>query len=164
MRTIKGRVWKFGANIDTDQIIPAEYLVTGDAKELAKHVFEKARPGFAEKIKEGDILVAEENFGCGSSREHAPRALLGAGTACVVAKSFARIFFRNAINIGLPVIECNVRAEDGDEMEINFEEGVIKNLSINKSYVFKPLPEFLLNLLNSGGLVQYTKKRLIIYG
>ena len=160
---MRGRVWKFGANVDTDQIIPAEYLVTGDARELAKHVFEKARPGFAEKVRNGDILVADENFGCGSSREHAPRALIGAGISCVVAKSFARIFFRNAINIGLPVVECDVSAEDGDELEIDFEKGVIRNLTTNKSYVFKPLPEFLLNLLNSGGLVEYTKKRLSIY-
>ncbi len=160
---MRGRVWKFGANVDTDQIIPAEYLVTGDARELAKHVFEKARPGFAEKVRKGDILVADENFGCGSSREHAPRALIGAGISCVVAKSFARIFFRNAINIGLPVVECDVSAEDGDELEIDFEKGVIRNLTTNKSYVFKPLPEFLLNLLNSGGLVEYTKKRLSIY-
>lgn len=160
---MRGRVWKFGANVDTDQIIPAEYLVTGDARELAKHVFEKARPGFAEKARKGDILVAEENFGCGSSREHAPRALIGAGIACVVAKSFARIFFRNAINIGLPVVECDVSAQDGDEIEIDFEKGVINNLTTNKRYVFKPLPGFLLNLLNSGGLVDYTKKRLSIY-
>lgn len=160
---MRGRVWKFGANVDTDQIIPAEYLVTGDARELAKHVFEKARPGFAEKVRKGDILVADENFGCGSSREHAPRALIGAGIACVVAKSFARIFFRNAINIGLPVVECDVSAQDGDELEIDFEKGVIMDLTTNNSYVFKPLPEFLLNLLNSGGLVEYTKKRLSIY-
>lgn len=164
MKKIRGRVWKFGANVDTDQIIPAEYLVTGDTRELAKHAFEKARPNFAEKVKRGDILVAEENFGCGSSREHAPRALIGAGIACVVAKSFARIFFRNAINIGLPVVECNVSAEDGDELEIDFEKGLIRNLTTNRGYVFKPLPEFLLNLLNSGGLVEYTKKRLSIYG
>jgi 3-isopropylmalate/(R)-2-methylmalate dehydratase small subunit len=109
------------------------------------------------------VIVAGKNFGCGSSREHAPRALLGAGIACVVARSFARIFFRNAINIGLPVVECNVAAENGDEIEIKFEEGIIKNLTKNKSYVFKPLPGFLLNLLNSGGLVEYTKKRLSIY-
>jgi 3-isopropylmalate/(R)-2-methylmalate dehydratase small subunit len=163
LRKVKGRVWKFGANVDTDQIIPAEYLVTGDAKELARHVFEKARPGFAEKVRRGDIIVAEENFGCGSSREHAPRALMGAGIACVVAKSFARIFFRNAINIGLPVVECDVSADEGDELEIDFERGVIKNLTTGGTHVFKPLPGFLLSLLTSGGLVEYTKKRLSIY-
>jgi len=163
MKKIVGRVWKFGANVDTDQIIPAEYLVTGDAKELGKHVFEKAMPGFAGEVRAGDVIVAGENFGCGSSREHAPRALMGAGIACVVAKSFARIFFRNAINIGLPVVECDVEAEDGDEIEIDFEKGTIRNLTDNKNYIFKPLPGFLLNLLNSGGLVEYTKKRLSIY-
>lgn len=163
MKKIIGRAWKFGANIDTDQIMPAEYLVTGDAKELAKHVFEKARPGFAGEVKTGDVIIAAENFGCGSSREHAPRALMGAGIACVVAKSFARIFFRNAINIGLPVVECDVKAEDSDEIEINFEKGTIRNLTDDKNYIFKPLPGFLLNLLNSGGLVEYTKKRLSIY-
>jgi 3-isopropylmalate/(R)-2-methylmalate dehydratase small subunit len=163
MSEIKGRAWKFGANVDTDQIIPAEYLVTGDAKELAKHAFEKGRPRFAKEVMAGDVIIATENFGCGSSREHAPRALMGAGVACVVAKSFARIFFRNAINIGLPVVECSVKARDGDEVEIDFVKGVIRNLADGKTYSFKPLPEFLLNLLNSGGLVEYTKKRLNIY-
>lgn len=160
---IKGRAWVFGANVDTDQIIPAEYLVTGDAKELARHAFEKARPEFAKEVKAGDVIIAQENFGCGSSREHAPRALIGAGIACVVAKSFARIFFRTAINIGLPVVECDVKAEEGNEIEIDFVRGVIRNLADGEAYTFKPLPEFLLNLLNSGGLVEYTKKRLNIY-
>lgn len=163
MSRIRGRVWRFGSNVDTDQIIPAKYLVTGDAGKLARHVFEHARPGFSERVRPGDVIVAGKNFGCGSSREHAPRALLGAGIACVVAGSFARIFFRNAINIGLPVVECDVDAEDGEEVEIDFEKGVIKNLTKNKRYAFKPLPEFLLNLLNSGGLIGYTKKRLGIY-
>ena len=157
---MRGRVWKFGDNVDTDQIIPAEYLVTADPKELAKHAFEKVKPEFAKEVKEGDIIVAGENFGCGSSREHAPRALIGAGISCVIAKSFARIFFRNSINIGLPLIECEVKAEEGDILEVDFEKGLIKNLNTGKEFKFKALPEFLLNLLNSGGLVAYTKDML----
>jgi 3-isopropylmalate/(R)-2-methylmalate dehydratase small subunit len=157
---IRGKVWRFGANVDTDQIIPAEYLVTGDSKELAKHAFERARPEFSKKVQKGDIIVAEENFGCGSSREHAPRALIGNGIACVIAKSFARIFFRNAINIGLPLVECKIEAEDGDELEVDFSHGTIKNITKNRKYRFKPLPEFLLNLLESGGLLEYTKREL----
>ncbi|MBU2559813.1 3-isopropylmalate dehydratase, partial [archaeon] len=122
---MKGKVWRFGANVDTDQIIPAEYLITGDPKELAKHSFERARPEFAKEVKAGDIIVASENFGCGSSREHAPRALIGNGIACVIAKSFARIFFRNSINIGLTLIECEAQAKDGDELELDFANGKI---------------------------------------
>ncbi len=157
---IKGRVWRFGSNVDTDQIIPAEYLVTGDAKELAKHVFEKARPGFASKVRPGDIIVADENFGCGSSREHAPRALIGAGVSCVVAVSFARIFYRNAINIGLPVVECRVEAKGGDVLEVDFGKGRIFNLTTEKGYSFPFMPPFILNLVESGGLVPYVKKQL----
>ncbi len=160
MRVIRGKTWKFGKNIDTDQIIPAEYLVTGDPKELARHSFEKIRPEFAKSVREGDIIVAEENFGCGSSREHAPRALIGNGVSCVIAKSFARIFFRNSINIGLPLVEADVDAADGDMLEIDFNAGKIKNLTTGKGYEFKPIPEFLLNLLESGGLVEYTKKSI----
>jgi 3-isopropylmalate/(R)-2-methylmalate dehydratase small subunit len=160
MEKIKGRVWRFGANVDTDQIIPAEYLTTGDPAELAKHSFEKVHPKFAKEVKSGDIIVADENFGCGSSREHAPRALMGNGIACVVAKSFARIFFRNSINIGLPLIECKVDAMDGDELEVDFSNGKIKNNTSGGEFEFKPLPEFLLNMLESGGLVGYTKRKL----
>ncbi|MFH1774489.1 MAG: 3-isopropylmalate dehydratase small subunit [Methanobacteriota archaeon] len=160
MKKLKGRVWRFGDNVDTDQIIPAEYLVTGDSEELAKHTFERVRPEFAKKVQKGDIIVAGKNFGCGSSREHAARALIGNGVACVVAGSFARIFFRNSINIGLPLIECEVEAEDGDEIEIDFDRGSIKNLTSGKNYSFKPLPRFLQNLLESGGLVEYTRRKL----
>ncbi|HDN82817.1 MAG TPA: 3-isopropylmalate dehydratase small subunit [Candidatus Altiarchaeales archaeon] len=161
MKKIRGRVWKFSDNVDTDQIIPAEYLVTSDKKELAKHVFEKVRPEFAKEVREGDIIVADDNFGCGSSREHAPLALLGAGISAVIAKSFARIFFRNAINIGLPVIECKeIQAEDNDILEIDFHAGKIKNLSKGKEYEFKPLPDFLRDLLEQGGLVSYVKKKM----
>lgn len=160
MENIKGKVWRFGANVDTDQIIPAEYLVTGDPAELAKHSFENARPGFSGEVRAGDVIVADENFGCGSSREHAPRALIGNGIACVIAKSFARIFFRNSINIGLMLIECDVAAKDGDDLEVDFENGKIKNLTSGATFDFKPLPEFLLNMLESGGLVEYTKRKL----
>jgi 3-isopropylmalate/(R)-2-methylmalate dehydratase small subunit len=155
------RIWKFGHNVDTDQIIPAEYLTTGDAKKLAAHAFAKVRPEFSKEVKEGDIIVAGENFGCGSSREHAPRALLGAGISYVIARSFARIFFRNSINIGLHLIEADVfdRIEERDEIEISFEEGVIKNNTKKEEYKFKPLPEFMQKLLDSGGLINYIKKR-----
>ena len=160
MEKIRGRAWRFSANVDTDQIIPAEYLVTGDPVELAKHSFEKARPEFAKAVKAGDIIVAAENFGCGSSREHAPRALMGNGIACVIAKSFARIFFRNSINIGLPLIECSITAKDGDELEVDFSSGKIKNVTTDETSEFKPLPDFLINILESGGLVEYTKRKL----
>ena len=154
------RIWKFGDNVDTDQIIPAEYLTTGDAKKLAAHAFAKVRPGFSKEVREGDVIVAGENFGCGSSREHAPRALLGAGIRCVIAKSFARIFFRNSINIGLPLIEADIyeRVEEGDEIEIRFEDGIITNRTKKEEYQFKPLPEFMQRLLESGGLINYIKK------
>jgi len=143
--------------VDTDQIIPAEYLTTGNAKKLAAHAFAKVRPEFSKEVKEGDVIVAGENFGCGSSREHAPRALLGAGISCVIARSFARIFFRNSINIGLHLIEADVfdKIEEGDEIEINFDAGVIKNFTKNEEYKFKPLPEFMQKLLDSGGLIPY---------
>ncbi len=155
------RIWKFGHNVDTDQIIPAEYLTTGDAKKLAAHAFAKVRPEFSKEVKEGDVVMAGENFGCGSSREHAPRALLGAGISCVIARSFARIFFRNSINIGLHLIEADVfdRVEEGDEIEISFEDGVIKNNTKKEEYKFKPLPEFMQKLLDSEGLIDYIKEQ-----
>jgi 3-isopropylmalate/(R)-2-methylmalate dehydratase small subunit len=159
-KKIQGRVWRFGPNVDTDQIIPAEYLVTGDPEELGRHAFERVRPDFAGKVKAGDVLIAGRNFGCGSSREHAPRALMGAGIACVVAESFARIFFRNAVNLGLPVVEGKVEAEEGDEVEIDFQEGRIVNLSRGTEARFRPLPPFLLHLMEAGGLVAYTRREL----
>jgi 3-isopropylmalate/(R)-2-methylmalate dehydratase small subunit len=154
------RIWKFGDNMDTDQIIPAEYLTTGDAKKLAAHAFAKVRPDFSKEVKNGDVIVAGENFGCGSSREHAPRALLGAGIRCVIAKSFARIFFRNSINIGLHLIEADIyeQVDEEDEIEIQFDDGIIKNRTKNEEYQFKPLPEFMQRLLESGGLINYLKK------
>lgn len=157
---IHGRVWRFASNVDTDQVIPAEYLVTGDMKELAGHAFEKVRPEFRGEVRKGDVIVADENFGCGSSREHAPRALIGCGISCVIAKSFARIFYRNSINIGLPLVECDVHADEGDTVEIDFKKGTVRNQKTGKVFNFKPLPEFLLKLMAEGGLVAYTKKKL----
>jgi len=147
--------------VDTDQIIPAEYLTTGNAKKLAAHAFAKVRPEFSKEVKEGDVIVAGENFGCGSSREHAPRALLGAGISCVIARSFARIFFRNSINVGLHLIEADIfgKIEEGDEIEISFGAGVIRNKTKKEEYKFNPLPEFMQKLLESGGLIKYIKKQ-----
>jgi 3-isopropylmalate/(R)-2-methylmalate dehydratase small subunit len=156
------RVWKFGDHVDTDQIIPAEYLTSSEPKFLAKYVFIKVRPEFREKVKKGDVIVAGENFGSGSSREHAPRALIGAGVSCVIAKSFARIFYRNSINLGLPVIELRETDEfnEGDEVELNLEKGIIRNLTTGKTYSFKPLPEFLRRIFDSGGLIPYVKSKI----
>jgi 3-isopropylmalate/(R)-2-methylmalate dehydratase small subunit len=159
-KKITGRAWKFADNVDTDQIIPAEYLVTGDPKELAKHAFEKMRPEFTSSVKKGDLIVAGENFGCGSSREHAPRALIGAGVSCVVAKTFARIFYRNSINIGLPLVECVIDAKDGDHIEVDFEKGIVRNHTTKKEAEFQPYPPFVLKLINAGGLVSYVKTQL----
>ncbi|RZN32849.1 MAG: 3-isopropylmalate dehydratase small subunit [Methanosarcinales archaeon] len=156
---VKGRVWKFSDNVDTDQIIPAKYLVTGDRQKLAKHAFENVRPEFAEEVREGDIIVGGKNFGSGSSREHAPRALLGAGITCVIAPSFARIFYRNSINIGLPLVECDVNAEDGSIIAVDFEEGKIVNADTGDVHAFPPLPDFLMKLLDVG-LIENTKRKL----
>ncbi len=159
----EGKVIKLGKNIDTDVIIPAPYLVTFDPKELAKHCLEGLGPEFPAKIKPGDIIVAEENFGCGSSREHAPLALKGCGVACVVASSFARIFYRNAINIGLPIVECPdcvAEVKEGDQLRILLDEGKIINLTTGKTYNSVPFPPFLIDILNAGGLINWTRKRL----
>lgn len=159
----KGTVFKFGANIDTDGIIPARYLNTSDPGELAKHVMEDADPAFVSRMKKGDIIVATTNFGCGSSREHAPLALKAAGVSCVIAKSFARIFYRNAINIGLPILECEEavdNTEAGDILEIELATGGIKNLTTGRIFEAKPYPEFMLHLISAGGLVEYTKRKI----
>lgn len=158
--TLRGSAWVFGDNVDTDQIIPAEYLVTMDREELAKHAFEKVLPEFARGVSKGDIVVAGRNFGCGSSREHAPRALLGAGISCVVAESFARIFFRNSINIGLPVVEAKLQASRGDIVSVDLEAGTVKNLTTGQETSFKPYPPFIMMLISKGGLVPYTKEML----
>ena len=165
MRTvIRGRVWKFGDNVDTDQIIPARYLNTSDPSELAKHVMEDSEhPDFAKKHKEGDIIVAGRNFGSGSSREHAPIAIKHAGVPVVIAKSFARIFFRNAINIGLPIVEAPEAVDEinhGDEVEVDLEKGTVKNLTTGKEYKATKFPEELQAILRAGGLMEYAKSKL----
>ena len=155
-----GKAWKFGDNVDTDAIIPGKYLVISDGDELAKHIFENVRGDLREKIKRGDFIVAGRNFGCGSSREHAPLALKHAGVEAVIAKSYARIFFRNAINIGLTVVECDDadRIDDGDELIIYYDKGLIINLTKNESYRIKEFPEFLKEIIRCGGLIEFGKK------
>lgn len=163
MEIIRGLVHKFGDHIDTDQIIPARYLNTSDANELAKHCLESVDPGFSKKVRPGDIIVAGENFGCGSSREHAPLAIKAAGISAVVAASFARIFYRNAFNIGLPIFESPQAAADikaGEEIEINPSKGKIKNLTSGKIYPTQPYPEFIQKLVSSGGLINFTKEKI----
>jgi 3-isopropylmalate/(R)-2-methylmalate dehydratase small subunit len=159
---LAGRAWKFGDDIDTDAIIPGRYLVMNDPRELAEHLFEGLRPQMAVQVREGDFVVAGDNFGCGSSREHAPLALKGAGIAAVVAKSFARIFFRNAINTGLPLFICDEvdKIRDGDPIEIDMAEGIIHNLSSGESYRTTPLPQFLMEIVEAGGLIEYTKRMI----
>jgi len=155
-----GRVWKFQDDIDTDVIIQGKYLVINDPAELAKHVFESIRPDFAKNVKEGDFVVAGENFGCGSSREHAPLALKATGIEAVVAKSFARIFFRNAVNIGLGVIECKEtdRIDEGDEIQIDYKNNIIINKTKGENYEINPIPNFLKKIIESGGLVNYCRE------
>ncbi len=160
---IRGRAWKFGDHIDTDVIIPARYLNTSDPGELARHCMEDADPEFAGKVHPGDIIVAGENFGCGSSREHAPIAIKAAGVACVVAKSFARIFYRNAFNTGLPIVECPEGVEaiqEGDEVEVDLERGVVRDITKGEEYPFAPIPSFIQELLSKGGLLEYVKERM----
>ena len=157
-----GRAWKFANDIDTDAIIPGRYLVINEPGELAGHLFEGVRPEMAGEVKDGDIVVAGENFGCGSSREHAPLALKGAGIKAVVAKSFARIFFRNAINIGLPLFICPDvdKIADGSEIEIDMAGGIIEDRSSHKFYKTTPLPDFLQEIVEAGGLVEYTRRQV----
>jgi len=160
---LKGKTWKFGNNIDTDAIIPARYLNTSDPGELAKHVMEDADEDFPTKVSAGDLIVAEANFGCGSSREHAPIAIKAAGISGVVAKSFARIFYRNAFNIGLPIFESAEAVDkisEGDEIEVDADNGVIKNITKGEEYAAKPIPPFMQELISAGGLVEWTKKRM----
>ncbi|MDR1721691.1 MAG: 3-isopropylmalate dehydratase small subunit [Methanobrevibacter sp.] len=158
MKEIKGKVWKFGDNIDTDVIIPGRYLRTFDPMDLAEHVMAGERPDFAKKVQKGDIIVGDWNFGCGSSREQATVAIKYAGVAAVIAKSFARIFYRNAINIGLPVIIADIEANEGDILKIDLKEGVIENETTNNSYKIEPFKEFLLEILNDGGRVDHYLK------
>ncbi|WP_353662735.1 3-isopropylmalate dehydratase small subunit [Hydrogenimonas sp. SS33] len=163
MNVITGKVWKFGDNIDTDLIIAARYLNTSDPHELAKHVMEDADPDFVKKMQPGDIIVAGENFGCGSSREHAPIALKAAGVAAVVARSFARIFYRNAFNMGLPIFELpdTDKINEGDLISIEMDKGVIVDLNKKVEYNFQPIPEFMQELLACGGLINYAKAEML---
>lgn len=160
--TIKGKVWRFGKNIDTDLIIAARYLNTTDETQLAKHLMEDARAGFSDIIQNGDIIVADENFGCGSSREHAPLAIKAAGISVVIAPYFARIFYRNAFNMGLLALECNEvhKINEGDILQITLKSGEIFNQTSNDSYKFNAIPPFMLELLNAGGLMKYAQKGL----
>lgn len=158
MVKIQGKVWKFGDNIDTDQIIPAERLVSTNLTHLNDFIFEKVRPEVAEKIGKGDILVAGKNFGCGSSREHAPLSLIQAGFSCIVAESFARIFYRNSMNIGLLLIECKTDIKEGDTIEVCTDCGKIKDLDSNKEFEFPQYPPFITQLIECGGLVNMIKE------
>ena len=160
---IKGRIWKFGDNIDTDAIIPARYLNTSDPKELAAHVMEDADVDFPKKVKPGDIIVGGSNFGCGSSREHAPLAIKTAGIAAVIAKSYARIFYRNAFNIGLPIFEAPDMPDavaEGDVLELDAEAGVVRDITKGTEYKVSPIPPFMQELISAGGLIEWTKKKI----
>ena len=162
MKAAKGIVFKYGDNVDTDVIIPARYLNSSDPAELATHCMEDIDKDFITKVREGDIIVAEKNFGCGSSREHAPIAIKAAGVSCVIAETFARIFYRNAINIGLPIIECPEAAkgiEAGDEVEVDFDSGIIKNVTKNAQYKGQPFPEFMQKIIAAEGLVNYINQK-----
>ena len=156
----QGKVFKYPDNVDTDVIIPARYLNTPDANELSKHCMEDIDKEFVKKVQPGDVIVAGWNFGCGSSREHAPLVIKTCGTGCVIAKSFARIFYRNAINIGLPILECEEAAEEisaGDEVKVDFDTGKISNLTTGKEYMAQPFPEFIQNIIKAGGLLASLK-------
>ena len=158
--SVKGRVFKYGDNVDTDVIIPARYLNTSDAKELAAHCMEDIDVNFVKNVKKGDIIVANKNFGCGSSREHAPLAIKTAGVSCVIASTFARIFYRNSINIGLPILECDEAVKNidaGDELEVDFKTGIIKNLTKNQQYKGEGFPEFMQKIIDNDGLIGYIK-------
>ena len=163
----QGKVHKYGRDIDTDVIIPARYLNTSDPKELGKHALEDLDAEFVNKVSPGDILVAEENFGCGSSREHAPIAIKAAGISCVIAKSFARIFYRNSINMGLPILECPEAvdgAKAGNEVKVDTETGEITNLSTGEVYKAMPFPDFIQGIMEKGGLISYLKSKVGVGG
>lgn len=158
----QGTVFKYGDNVDTDVIIPARYLNSSDPAELAVHCMEDIDTEFVKKVKKGDIIVANKNFGCGSSREHAPIAIKASGISCVIAETFARIFYRNAINIGLPIIECPEAAKEiqaGDDVEIDFDSGVITDKTTNKSYQGQPFPEFMQKIIKAEGLINYINEK-----
>jgi len=160
---LKGKVLKYKDNVDTDVIIPARYLNTSDPKELAAHCMEDIDKEFVKRVKSGDVMVAGKNFGCGSSREHAPIAIKESGISCIIAETFARIFYRNSINIGLPILECPQAAkeiEDGDEVSVNIKSGEIVNLTSGKKYQAQPFPPFMMELMEVGGLINYVKGKM----
>ncbi len=160
---MKGKTWKFGDDINTDLIIPARYLNTSRPEELARHCLEGVDPEFSKKVRQGDIIIAGKNFGCGSSREHAPIALKAAGVSCIVAQSFARIFYRNSFNIGLPILECPEAVDaisEGHEVEINMESGAIRDVTHGRTYKARPIPKFMQELVRAGGLLNYTMRRI----
>ena len=166
-QNLQGKAWTFSDNIDTDVIIPARYLTSSNETELGSHCMEDIDAEFSKKVASGDIIVAGENFGCGSSREHAPLAIKGAGCSCVITASFARIFFRNAINVGLPIFECPeavAAIENGDELIIKPEEGTIENISQGKVFSVVPFSPFLQELIEQGGLIAYVQKQLSVRG
>ena len=159
---VTGKVFKYGDNVDTDVIIPARYLNTSVHKELAAHCMEDIDKDFVNKVEEGDFIVANKNFGCGSSREHAPIAIKAAGVSCVIASTFARIFYRNAINIGLPILECDeavMAIDNGDKLEVDFSTGIIKNLTKNEEYKGEPFPKFMQNIIDNDGLIGYIRNK-----
>ncbi|NLL71572.1 MAG: 3-isopropylmalate dehydratase small subunit [Epulopiscium sp.] len=159
---VKGKVFKYGDNVDTDVIIPARYLNTSDPNELAQHCMEDIDKEFTKKVQVGDMIVANKNFGCGSSREHAPIAIKASGVSCVIASTFARIFYRNAINIGLPILECEEAAqkiEVGNEVEVDFDTGTIYNLTKGESYQAEPFPEFMQEIIKADGLISYIREK-----
>jgi len=162
---LKGKVWKYGANVDTDAIIPARYLNLSTGEELARHCMEDIDTGFAQEAQPGDIIMATTNFGCGSSREHAPLAIKGAGVSCVIAETFARIFYRNAINIGLPILECPEAVADtdvGQTLEVELETGIIRNLDTGRVFQAAPYPPFMMAIISAGGLIEFTRAGLQI--
>ena len=160
---LRAKAWKYGDNLDTDGIIPARYLSSSDPAFLAQHCMEDVDADFVKKAEEGDFIIGGRNFGCGSSREHAPIAIKAAGISCVIAKSFARIFYRNSFNMGLPILDCPEAVDgisDGDEIEVNLSEGVIRNLSTGKEFRAKPIPPFMQELIDAGGLINYAQARI----
>ncbi len=160
---LKGKVHKYGANVDTDAIIPARYLNVSDPDELAKHCMEDIDAGFVKKVKKGDVIVASTNFGSGSSREHAPLAIKASGVSCVIAESFARIFYRNSMNVGLPILECAEAAQksdDGDVLVVDLIEGMVTNVTKGISFTAEPYPDFMMELISAGGLIGYTREKL----
>lgn len=162
---MKGKVFKYGNNIDTDVIIPARYLNTSDPQELAKHCMEPIDENFTQDVVKGDFIVAENNFGCGSSREHAPIAIKASGVSCVIASNFARIFYRNAFNIGLPILECEEATKNieyGDQISVDLSRGMIKNITKNQTYRAQSIPEFMQDMINIGGLVNSVKRKMEI--